>query len=95
MLVWRSKTHDYMLLFCPGCKTVHAFNSTWNPQGPDEKLTLMPSVKVTRKHEPAYCCHFMVQNGQVQFLTDSTHWLVGKTVPMEEIPEELVPKCEG
>lgn len=31
-------------------------------------------------------CHSFVRDGQIQYLSDSTHHLAGKTVPMEPLP---------
>lgn len=33
-----------------------------------------------------YVCHSFVTNGQIQFLSDCTHALAGKTVPLPEWP---------
>lgn len=32
---------------------------------------------------PPKQCHMFVRDGQIQYLSDSTHELAGKTVPME------------
>lgn len=32
-------------------------------------------------------CHSFITDGQVQYLSDSTHHLAGQTVPLEDIPE--------
>lgn len=35
-------------------------------------------------------CHSFIRNGQWEFLGDCTHPLVGKTVPLEPLPDWLV-----
>ena len=35
---------------------------------------------------PDLVCHSFIRDGQIQFLSDCTHELAGKTVPMEEEP---------
>lgn len=35
------------------------------------------------------CCHYFVRAGQIEFCGDSTHALVGKTVPMPPLPAHL------
>lgn len=50
---------------------------TWN--GDVEKPTLKPSIR-TRNNK--HVCHSFVTDGRIQFLTDSTHELAGKTFNM-------------
>lgn len=45
-----------------------------------EHATLMAGGKINRKD---YICHSFVTDGNIQFLSDCTHELAGKTVPME------------
>lgn len=65
---------------------------TWN--GDTEKPTLRPSVRTqgvdSREGDncgQAYVCHTWVNDGQAQFLDDSTHELRGQTVEMLEVSE--------
>lgn len=46
-------------------------------------------VKEGRPPAPFVCsrCHSFVRNGEIQFLADCTHKLVGKTVPLRPPPE--------
>lgn len=53
---------------------------TWN--GSTEAPTLRPSV-LTEGHD--FRCHSWINDGCAQFLTDSTHELVGQTVPLHDI----------
>jgi len=36
-------------------------------------------------------CHSFIRNGEIQFLTDCTHKLAGKTVPLEDIDAAEAP----
>lgn len=35
------------------------------------------------------CCHYFLHAGQLEFCSDSTHALAGKTVPLPELPPDL------
>ncbi len=36
---------------------------------------------------PDQCCHSFVRAGQIEFLSDCTHPLAGKTVPLPDLPD--------
>lgn len=60
-------------------------NWTWN--GDTEKPTLRPSIlNDFRPHSPLVC-HTWITDGQVIFLTDSTHELSGQTLDLLEIEQ--------
>lgn len=62
-------------------------NWTWN--GDTERPTLKPSILTKVDYSvngrPNIICHSFVNDGMVQFLTDSTHELAGQTVPLLDI----------
>lgn len=74
-------------------------NPTFNPS------VLVTSGHYTDGKHPCWCdynkehpdkaifschrCHSYVRSGQIEFLTDSTHALAGKTVPLAEWPEDF------
>jgi hypothetical protein len=71
---------------------------TWN--GSARRPTFMPSVLVEypgsdagQVGAPPRTCHSFVVDGQMQFLSDSTHALSGKTAPIPEWPTD--PGYEG
>lgn len=79
--------------WCPGCKSIHSINTegpppVWGFNGDHEKPTFTPSLRVrwTYGGDPQ-CCHSFIRDGQWQFLSDCTHELAGKTVPMEPHPD--------
>lgn len=66
---------------------------TWDWNGELEAVTLNPSILTHFNYgDPptAYVCHSYLRNGQWEFLTDSTHDLAGKKVPMGPLPDWIV-----
>ena len=70
-------------------------NFEWGFNGSLEKPTFTPSLKVSHPGDqsrggniPPYCCHSFITDGNIQFLSDCTHPLAGKTVELPEIPDE-------
>ncbi|WP_296540048.1 DUF6527 family protein [Rhizorhabdus sp.] len=69
----------------------------WGWNGDLDRPTLTPSVLVTYNgpdagkldedgfRAPPAICHSFVIDGQIRFLTDSTHALAGQTVDLPEI----------
>ena len=58
----------------------------WSWNGDTENPTLKPSIR-TRGHEfgKDVVCHTFVNDGNVQFLSDCTHELAGKTMELLEV----------
>lgn len=76
-----NKENTAWFFWCPGCKSHHVINNTWritswNP------LVVSPSILVTAPPTP-YRCHSFIVGDKIQFLTDCSHELKGKTVPLE------------
>lgn len=83
---------------CPGCKQLHQiwtkeFTNTSNPNHPKwsfdgdmEKPTFSPSLLINKNRadpeRDIHQCHSFIRDGQWQFLSDCTHELAGKIVPM-------------
>lgn len=91
---------------CPGCHTHHALrikgSESWGWNGSGDAPTFTPSVLVTHNANPdageqfkewrtARVCHSFINDGQIQFLDDSTHTLTGKTVNLPDWPEGDAP----
>lgn len=80
---------------CPGCKKAHCIyfhagttsHPVWSWNRSFDKPTVSPSVLV-RWHEgkerKQCVCHSFISDGNIQFLSDCTHELAGKTVPIPE-----------
>lgn len=73
---------------CPGCKCTHSIDSRWTFNGDMEKPTIRASILVHMDkppHPEVKICHSYVTNGNIEFLSDCTHELVGQTVPLNDI----------
>lgn len=75
---------------CPGCKCAHGLwirpqmdRPLWSWNGSFVRPTFSPSVLVREGDKTV--CHSFVRDGQIEFLSDCTHALAGKTVPMEAL----------
>lgn len=74
----------------------------WDFNGSFDSPTFSPSVRIqyngvdadqrrdSGRRAPSACCHYFVKDGQIEFCSDSTHELSGKTVKMSDIPKEIV-----
>ncbi len=77
--------------YCPGCKGLHHINKGWSLTGSDDAPTIRPSVLVNGN--PKYLnpsiprCHLFVTDGEIQFLPDCNHALVGMTIPMVPVED--------
>lgn len=80
--------------FCPACKEYHyigvAQNNMgfpiWQFNGNNESPTISPSVMVEyHGADKDTVCHSFVRNGNIEFLSDCTHELAGKTVEMVDL----------
>lgn len=76
---------------CIGCGGIHyirtqpeANQHTWSFNGNEEKPTFSPSFKSMG----AILCHFFIKDGKVEFCSDSSHIMAGKTVELLDIDEE-------
>lgn len=87
--VGRTVTFD-----CPGCGFAHILNvdpahrPSWTFNGKLDLPTLFPSINATRKFpsgRPTERCHSWVRDGRIEFLSDCTHALAGKTVELPEL----------
>lgn len=90
----------FVAFHCPGCDSAHVVKVSdggWTWNGDADSPTFSPSVLVTRPANPDAIegfeefrkelrCHSFVRAGQIEFLSDCTHALAGKTVPMPDFP---------
>lgn len=95
-------TKLYHRYWCPGCDTLHqitinpdknGLGAGWDFTGTLEKPTYQPSQLTTwggPVGQPERRCHTFIKDGQIQFLTDSTHELAGQTVPLPPLPDWVV-----
>ena len=87
-----------IMFICPGCELegsgVHILPvnndvkaPSWDWNGDVEKPTLSPSILT--KHDN-FVCHSFLTDGVFHFLSDSTHALAGKSVPIPDLPHWLL-----
>lgn len=85
--------HFQAWFVCPGCKDHHAWDDSWKFNGDWEKPTIEPSFLTWLDANPKAMsepyisgrrCHSYIRDGNIQFLSDCTHELAGKTVPIPE-----------
>lgn len=95
---YRGETH--ILFRCPGCNMDHIIPITgkkaWGFNGNLESPTLTPSIvyrfewskadQLEDRHADEIC-HSYVTNGFIEFLSDCTHELRGKIVPLETVTD--------
>ena len=85
------------MFWCPGCETAHlvrvegTVKPAWNWDGNVESPSFDPSILVRVDWPPdsggLSVCHSFVKAGQIQFLSDCTHKLAGRTVPIPDWPK--------
>lgn len=78
--------------YCPACDTHHGgpINNSgpvsWDFDGDYENPTFSPSFLVRMpRADKVNVCHTFVRNGEIQYLSDCTHEMAGKTVKMIDI----------
>lgn len=82
--------------YCPGCKQTHAFYTSWNPahagakpiwefNGDMERPTFTPSLLNRGGGEKKIVCHLYLTAGVINFLSDCTHAMAGRFVPLEDM----------
>lgn len=85
MAKFRRIQYDNLAFHCLGCNFVHIIDKRWIFNNDLNNPTINPSLLV---REPVgnkvNVCHSFIREGKIQFLSDSTHGLAGKTV---EIPD--------
>ena len=58
----------------------------WAFNGDVERPTVNPSILVTTRFpDHTKICHSFIRDGRIQFLSDSTHQLAGKTVELPDL----------
>jgi len=83
------------IFHCPGCGMLHqvptkrAGGPNWSFNGSMQRPTFSPSLLIRFPHfdgskDVNLVCHSFVKDGNIQYLSDSSHELAGHTV---EIPE--------
>lgn len=82
--------------WCPGCNEMHVLpwkRGGWTFNGDVERPTFTPSFlhrwKSYDDGKPTpKICHYILTDGVLNFCSDCTHALAGKSVPLPELPAE-------
>lgn len=93
--VLRSAQGNRLLFWCPGCDIAHIVRHgtatpddpgpRWHWNGNVDQPSFEPSILVQYpwgNPQQVRVCHSFVKAGTIQFLSDCTHALAGKTVPL-------------
>src|SRR6266550_7162216 len=92
----RARSHWF---WCPACDQAHAIHTRlpetrsdypgplWDWDGNGTAPTFGPSIAADLGNGKR--CHSYIKAGQWEFLSDSSHALAGKTVPMVSVPDWL------
>lgn len=88
--VLRRASNGY-LHWCPACLEMHILpDHGWTFDGNLERPTFQPSFKHESGLEGArWICHYVLTSGILNYCTDCSHGMAGRSVPMELVPEEL------
>lgn len=82
----RVTNNGTLQFYCPACKELHTVNPKgWNFNGDYDKPTFSPSILVTWGDDRR--CHSFIKDGEIQYLSDSTHELAGQTVDLEDVKD--------
>jgi len=71
---------------------MHPLPDSWQFNGDLENPTFSPSFKHSWGSLNKVC-HYILTAGQLNYCSDSTHALAGKTVPLPSLPEEFQDQC--
>jgi hypothetical protein len=79
---------DMLVHWCPGCCQLHpvavdkpnSLGAFWTWNGNKDQPTFTPSFHLRG------ICHYFIQDGKIDYLNDSTHFLAGQTVELPNIP---------
>lgn len=92
-------TDGTLMFWCPGCKEHHGVpvdgSRGWEWDGDKVRPTIKPSILVRSGRDMKNVCHSFVRGGHIEFLSDCTHDLAGKTVPLEPINPATTPREAG
>lgn len=90
-----SNVEGMYTFWCPGCEERHSVwtvvpnpntGARWTFSGTVDNPTFSPSLNVsTEKEGVKGVCHFHVINGSIQYCSDCTHPLAGKTVTIIDL----------
>ena len=83
-------------VYCPACEFPHEFDNRWAYNNNPDSPTFSPSMNIrtgpfppgTKREGQIDICHSFVREGKIEYLSDCTHSMAGKTV---DLPRFRVP----
>lgn len=96
------RTGNRHCYWCPGCDALHCISirphtqdngAGWEFSGTLECPTYSPSQLTTWERGPErkkFVCHTFIRAGRIEFLSDCTHDLKGRTLPLPPLPDWFV-----
>ena len=80
------RVDDKYLFLCLACGYAHIIDINYSNVNVDlDNPTFDSSVRVETKFRNREVCNFLIKEGKIEYLMDSTHHLSGKTVDMIEV----------
>lgn len=87
--------------WCPACEEMHDFaveqpfrnGARWSFNGDGNAPHFEPSMNYAVGPTPSgktFRCHYFLKNGQIQYLADCTHAMVGQTIKCPDVPEQVL-----
>jgi len=71
--------------FCPACREVHTFDSTFRFNGDFKKPTISPAILFTGyKNNERVRCHCLITDGKIRYLQDCSHLKRGKVIELKD-----------
>ena len=90
-------TYGEMLIFwCAGCKEMHYVpvnvdrQPSWTCNKNVESPTLSPSLLRSGGRHEGVLCHLFLQDGRIQYLSDSAHELAGQTIDLPDLEDKYL-----
>ena len=89
--------------WCTGCEEMHHIQVTspsginWKFNNDPDMPDFKPSVKITypgmsteecSEWKLVVCCHYFIDNGHINYCSDSTHSLSGQSILLPDLPPE-------
>jgi hypothetical protein len=83
--------------FCPACASIHCVDTRWKYNYRDDKPTFTPEIRVRvagfppgHPHEgQTIDCHSVIKNGDITFLSSSSHAMKGQKTELPDIDAVL------
>ncbi|WP_412523123.1 DUF6527 family protein [Shewanella chilikensis] len=89
----KTNNEGHLIFYCPGCDCPHSITVShspvvWSFNGDFDCPSFSPSYLAVYNRGESFeeCrCHCFIRDGEIQYLSDCTHHLANKTVPMVDI----------